>query len=135
MAITHHFVTRTDGGEITPERREATENAARTALAALALAAVCYYRTAGFDLRSRSLLVPKGPQVFELLSRDGGTPEERSLTVADAAKLLKEAAAEAAKHGLAWVRGPVLLKPAPKLLQLIRESRKLKQVGEAEELT
>ncbi len=127
-----HFVTGTDGAAIPSLKRDAAENAARTALAALGLAAASYYRTSGFDLRSRSLLVAKGPQVFELLSRDGGIPETRSLSIEGAAKLLKEAAAEAGKHGLGWERGPILLKPAPKLVQLIKASRKLKQVGEAE---
>jgi CRISPR-associated protein Csb1 len=125
------FQQRVDGTSIPPAEREAAENAARTALAALALAGVVYQRNNGYDLRSRSLLVATEPLTFEVLSRDGGEP--RKCTVEDPAALLAEAVAEAGKLGLGWEAGPVTLKPTPKLSHLIIKSRALVAAGESEE--
>lgn len=122
------FQRRTDGTLIPVAERDRAEAAARTALAALALAGVVYQRGNGYDLRSRSLLVASESLMFELLQRDGG--ELRLVVVDDPAALLREAAAAAAAHGLAWESQPVKLKPTPKLAHLIRESRKLKIAGE-----
>lgn len=110
---------------------DATGRAARVALAALGLAAVVYARQAGFDLRSRCLLVPDGPLTMEAVRGDGAV-EEFSLSAADAAALLKQAASNAAAAGLAWERQPVVLKPAPKLAALIKASRAQAAAGQAE---
>lgn len=126
------FVQDVHGKPISPERRDDAETAARTTLAALALAAVVYQREQGYDLRSRCLLVARAPLEFELLSNEGGEPHRFSLSRDDAKALLKRAIGHASELGLGWDRGPVLLKPAPKLVHLIVESRKLKQAGEAE---
>lgn len=129
------FQTTCAGERIPAEQRDAAELAARTAVAALALAAIVYQRDNGYDLRSRSLLVPKGPLVIELVGRDGGAPEQLGLTKAEAASLLAAAEAEARKFGLGWDPKPVTLKPAPKLSQLVRKSRELTAAGEVDEAT
>jgi CRISPR-associated protein Csb1 len=117
-----------------PARREA-ENAARVTLAALALAGIAEQRRHGYDLRSRSLLVPENgqPLTFELVPADGGQGTSYELSVEAAAKLLADASAAAAKAGFAWERTPIRLVPAPKLSDLIRESRKRSAEGEADE--
>lgn len=121
------------------DRRVAAERAARTALAALALAAITEQRDRGYDLRSRSFLVPEegGPLVFDVVPADGGEPQRCTLSSQSAAKLLVAASSEASKLGLPWKREPLNLKPASKLAALIRESRKRATAGEiddAEEL-
>lgn len=125
------FQTRTDGARLPPAERDKAETAARTALAALALAGIVAQRRNGYDLRSRSLLVAAEPLVFELLGRDGGEPLR--FVVDDPAALLREAADAAAAAGLGWQIEPVMLTPTPKLAHLIRESRKLQMAGEAGE--
>ncbi len=126
------YPTDTQGKPISPEVRPQAEGAARTALAALGLAAVVYQRENGYDLRSRCVLVGKEPLAFELLSNDGAPPVKLVLDRAGAQALVAEAQAEARKMGLGWDRGPVNLDPAPKLVQLIRHSRDLLRAGEAE---
>ena len=116
------------GGEDIPDAdRVGAEVAARTALAALALAGIVYQRRNGYDLRSRSLLVPAESLVFELLAGDGGAPTR--FVVDDPAALLRDAAAAAGAVGMTWQSTPVRLRPTPKLAHLIRESRKLKAAG------
>ena len=84
---------------------EAAADAARTAIAALAIAGVVHLREKGYDLRSRCLLVPESPFHLELVMADG-TSQEVSVGLADASRLVEEAAAEAAKLGLSRVREP-----------------------------
>ncbi|WP_437938409.1 type I-G CRISPR-associated RAMP protein Csb1/Cas7g [Sorangium sp. So ce341] len=127
------FQTACSGERLPAEQRDAAETAARTALAALALAAVVYQRDQGYDLRSRSTLVAKEPLVFELVGRDGGEPERFSLSRAEASALLKGAEQKARKLGLGWDAKPITLTPAPKLAGLIRKSRELAASGEAED--
>ncbi|MDP2956143.1 MAG: type I-U CRISPR-associated RAMP protein Csb1/Cas7u [Longimicrobiales bacterium] len=129
------FLTDATGNQIEGDRRTAAERAARCVLAALALVAVTELREQGYDLRSRSLLVPEegGPLLLELVPSDGGEPKRFCLTACAAADLLAAAVAEATKLGLPWDREPLALKPAPKLAGLIRESRRRAATGEAEE--
>jgi CRISPR-associated protein Csb1 len=122
------FLRRADGSLIAPGDRDRAETAARTALAALALAGVVYQRRNGYDLRSRSLLVATEPQTFELLHHDGGEPVP--FTIDDPAALLHQASEAAAAQGLGWDATPLTLRPTPKLAHLIIESRKLTAVGE-----
>ncbi len=105
------------------ERRAEAEHAARTALAALGLAAVVFSRDNGYSLRSRADLVPRGPLVLELVPRDGGESSCYALSRGDAARLLAEAAQAASAVGMGWEARPVRLRPAPKLSNLIRQSR------------
>ncbi len=121
---------RTSAGEpIPPDKRDAAEAAARTALAALALAGIVWLRENDYDLRSRSLLVPKEPLVFELLSRDGAEQKQLTLDKKGAADLLAAAEKEARTFQLGWDSAPVTLTPTKKLCELIRKSRELRQEG------
>ncbi|HSW31648.1 MAG TPA: type I-U CRISPR-associated RAMP protein Csb1/Cas7u [Longimicrobiales bacterium] len=124
-----------EGAPMAGERRAAAERAARCVLAALALVAITELREQGYDLRSRSFLVPEegGPLPLELVPSDGGEPTRFSLTAGSAADLLAAAVAEATKLGLPWDREPLVLKPAPKLAGLIRESRRRTAADGSEE--
>ncbi|MGA7124154.1 MAG: type I-U CRISPR-associated protein Cas7, partial [Polyangiaceae bacterium] len=126
------FQTSCSGERIPDEKRDTAEIAARSALAALALAAIVYQRENDFDLRSRSILVAKGPLVFEVIGRDGGEPKVFSLSKAEAAALVKAAEQEARRHGLGWDPNPITLTPAPKLAGLIRKSREVAASGDGE---
>lgn len=112
-----------EGNTVPAEHRLATENAARTSLAALALAAVALQRDEGFDLRSRCAFVPEGPLAFEVLDRDGQASGPYSLSSQDAAALVAQASEAANEFGMAWKRETIDLRPAPKLVELIRKSR------------
>lgn len=119
------FSARVDGKPFADRAaRDRAEVAARTAVAALGLAAIVHQHERGYDLRSRSLLVGTGPLTIEKVSRDGGTSTvELDRDAANA--LVNGAAAAAAEAGLAWETKPVELVPAPKLADIIRASRKL----------
>ena len=127
------FQTNCSGERIPEAQRDEAETLARCALAALALAAVVYQRDNDYDLRSRSLLVAKGPLVLEVVGRDGGAPEPFTLTKTEAAALLKAAEARARSKGLGWDPSPITLTPAPKLAGLIRKSREVAASGEVED--
>jgi CRISPR-associated protein Csb1 len=103
--------------------RPAAEQAARTALAALALAGVVYSHHQGHDLRSGTLLVGEGPLTFEIVGPTGET-SRWTLDPRAAADLLRAAARRAADHGMAWEREPLTgLVPAAKLVHLLRQSQ------------
>lgn len=123
------------GTMLEADQRIEAERAARTALAALGLCAITEQGGRGYDLRSRSLLIPDTgePLVLEMVPANGGESKRFSLTSDGAAALLAAAASEAARAGLAWEREPVRLKPAPKLASLIRESRRRASAGETDE--
>lgn len=128
------FPAQVNGTPVPVELRLQAENAARTALAALAIAAVALQRQRGYDLRSRSLLVPEkaSPLAFEFIPSEGGDAQLYGIDTAGALALVKAAHAQAQKLGFGWQRQPLTLKPMPKLVSLIRESRKLAARGEAE---
>ncbi len=123
------FPARPDGTAFGGER-VAAEVAARTALAALGLAAAALAFEEGFDLRSRCVLVADGPAAFELVKRDG-TVTPFDLSSADALKLVAESAERAAAAGLSWRLGELLLRPAGRLVELIRRSQQIAAVAEA----
>lgn len=104
--------------------RDAAETAARTAIAALGLAAIVHQHDNGYDLRSRSLLVGTGPLQVEQVARDG-TATAIVLDRATVDGLVKAAAAAAAAAGLGWRGDAIELTPAPKLADVIRASRRL----------
>lgn len=108
----------------------ARNHAARTVLAALALAALALQREqGGLDLRSRCLLIPAGLAAYELIAADGSvTPftldAEAACALFEAARLAAEAA------GLEWPSQPVVLEPQPKLIALVRRSRAATGTGD-----
>lgn len=117
------FLTDAAGQPLTAERRRDAETAARTAIAALGLAAIAYQHGNDHDLRSRCLLVPEQPLQVELVPRDGSDPEVLDIDPPTAARLVTEAAEAASAHGLGWDDQGLRLEPAPKLAELIRRSR------------
>jgi CRISPR-associated protein Csb1 len=99
------------------------DTAARTTLAALGLCAATLAFESGIGLRSRCLLWPDGPMMWELLDRPGNAPKTYSLSGDDALKLL-EASVNAAKVArLPWAEQPILLKPSAELVKLVRLSQ------------
>lgn len=118
------------GAPVASDRQAAARDAAATALAALALAGVALQRDEGFDLRSRSALLPDGPLSFEILGRDGSVEGPFALPADAAIALVEQAASVAAEHGMGWSSDPITLKPAAKLVDLIRESRRVAAVGD-----
>ena len=101
------------------------ETAAHTAIAALGIAAVAYQHENDYDLRSRCLLLPTHRPRIELLGRDGSAGEVVAVDRDTSAQVLREAAAQASTSGVAWETKEIRLVPAPKLLELIRRSRKV----------
>jgi CRISPR-associated protein Csb1 len=122
------FPTHPNGTAFDGQRAEA-EVTARTALAALGLAATTLAFEEGFDLRSRCVLVADGPITFELVKRDG-TVIPFDLSSADAVKLLEECADRASAAGLPWREGELLLRPADRLVELIKRSQDIATVSE-----
>ena len=105
--------------------------AARTVLAALGLAAATLAFEAGTDLRSRCLLWPDGPMVWELLDKPGSEPRKFSLDGEAAVRLLGDAVAGAKAKALPWPEDPIVLKPSEELVELVRLSQleAIKQTG------
>lgn len=97
--------------------------AARTAVAALGVAAIAYSYEMDLDLRSRCLLVPEHAPQLQLLRRDGSEPEAVSIDRASSRTLVEQAASAAAGAGVGWETNPISLVPAPKLVELLRRSR------------
>jgi CRISPR-associated protein Csb1 len=113
------------------QKKEAPErnDAARTVLAALALAAVAHQREQGYDLRSRCLLIPEGNAPVELIANDGKVSTfELTSTQADA--LLKDAIEVAMAKGLVWEENAITLEPEERLVELVRKSRESITAGE-----
>ena len=77
-----------------------------------------------YDLRSRCLLLPTHPPQLELLGRDGSPAEIVDVDRSLSADIVSEAAMSAGEQGIGWQREEVRLVPAPKLLELLRRSRK-----------
>ena len=104
------------------------ENAARSVLAALGLAAICFLDGDGYDLRSRCLL--DGPTgTFQLVG--GGVTADFKLDADSAAALLKDAVAGAKAKGLPWPEKPITLKPSESLSKLVVASRRKSMVAGA----
>ena len=97
--------------------------AARTALAALGLAAGTLARS-DVDLRSRCHLFADQKPIWALLDRPGETPREFELDADSGLDLLKQAIAAARDAGLPW-DGEVELTPSPDLVELVRRSQEL----------
>ncbi|MEA5446806.1 type I-U CRISPR-associated RAMP protein Csb1/Cas7u [Gammaproteobacteria bacterium AB-CW1] len=109
------------------------DEAAQTVLAALGLCAATLAFESGLGLRSRSLLWPDGPMIWELLERPGDAPREFHLTGEHAAKLLEQAVDAAERANLPWPKDPITLTPSKELLNLVRKSQlQMKQEGPEE---
>jgi CRISPR-associated protein Csb1 len=109
------------------EGKATTESnqAGRTVLAALALTAVALASENGYDLRSRCLLWPETDPVWQLLEKPGQEPSLISIDSQTAINVLKEAIQAAEATGLQWRKSPLLLTPAPQLVDLLRRSQEI----------
>jgi len=125
------FPVGVDRVPVEASRMHEVETAARTALAALGLAAAALAFEEGFDLRSRCLLVASHPVSFEAIGRNGDK-SRFELDGSEAVKLVAEAADHASSAGMPWRRGELLLRPSDQLSELIRRSHYLTAHGEAE---
>lgn len=117
------FPLTTEGVTVASAQRRKAETAARTAIAAIGVAAIAYQHELDFDLRSRCLLVPQHRTRVEFVDRSGGEPEPVVLTRKLAQGLLAEAAEEAARYGVGFGPNELQLRPAPKLIELLKRSR------------
>jgi CRISPR-associated protein Csb1 len=97
--------------------------AGRTVLAALGLCAATLAFESGLALRSRCLIWPEEPMLWELLAKPGGEPERFSLSADEAIALLKEAVAAAKAAKLEWEEKAIELVPQAKLADLVRLSQ------------
>jgi CRISPR-associated protein Csb1 len=99
--------------------------AARTVLAALALAAVAHQMDPpDYFLRSNCQLVLESDPVFELVATASNT-HSFALTADAADQLFKEAVAEMAAHKLPWREEKIILTPKKALVDLVKRSRDL----------
>ena len=96
---------------------------ARTAIAALGVAAIAYQYEMDFDLRSRCLLIPEHEPRIELVGRDGSPAALVDVNRGTAAVILADAARTAADTGFGWETDEIRLVPAGKLFELLRRSR------------
>ena len=99
--------------------------AARTVLASLALFAAALVCEQGADLRSRCLLYPTAPAVWELLARPGEEPRKFDFPGEQALTVYQQAVDEARGAGLPWLEQELVLKPSSQLLALVRQSQVL----------
>jgi CRISPR-associated protein Csb1 len=99
--------------------------AGQTVLVALALSAATLAAESGFDLRSRCLLFPEAPLEWEILASPGKTPETVTIDADSAIAVLKDAVTAAEQLGLTWRKEPLVLKPRPELITLVRRSQEL----------
>jgi CRISPR-associated protein Csb1 len=113
--------------------KAAADLSGQTALAALGLAAATAQDRAGYFLRSRCDLVPEegSSQSFEIIDANGGI-ETVDVDFGLACRLAADAARTAKAAGLGWNETDLVLKPQPKLVQLVIESRALALAGQAE---
>ena len=103
---------------------------ARTTLAALGLCGAVLAQSDA-DLRSRCLLVPEAPAVWENIAADGAV-SEHTLDAKKAKALFAEAVAEAKSAGLPWRSEVLVLQPSPPLVELVRRSRDIQMAQPAE---
>lgn len=110
-----------------------TDVAARTVLAALGLGAATLAFESGMGLRSRCLLWPDGPMVWELLNRPGEPIASFAVSSGAAIELFKEAVDAVRSAGFAWPTEPFVLEPSADLVELVRRSQQeaTKEEGDA----
>ncbi|MGH3764345.1 MAG: type I-G CRISPR-associated RAMP protein Csb1/Cas7g [Pseudonocardiaceae bacterium] len=125
------FPTTTAGEPIAADQRAAAEGAARTALAALGLAATVLGYEQGFDLRSRCVLVPRDKLRFDLVGRAGAV-ETIEIDGAAALELVAEAADRVAALQLGWRSSEMSLRPSDRLVELIRRSQDVAAAGQGD---
>ncbi len=109
------------------------DDAARTVLAAIGVAAGVLATERGVSLRSRCHLVPVAPRTWELLDRPGEPPVTYTIDSKTAVDLLNDAVAQAKSAGLTWMDQRLVLKPSPELAELVRRSQEVAATEDVEE--
>jgi len=112
--------------------KNAPNDEARTALAALALCAATLSRLDGF-LRSRCHLVAQSRFEWQLLDQPGDEPKTYSLSVEDAVSMFKAAVSEATKAGLPWLEKGIKMSASKELLKLVSLSQEYAETQEEDE--
>lgn len=105
------------------------DQAARTALASLAIVAIAAARERGYWLRSRCGLVADGLQDLEIINADGSSSALK-IDLSSAISEYERAIAAAKKAGLPWHSQPIVLTPQKKLVELVKKSREIQLLGE-----
>jgi len=100
------------------------DQAARTVLAVLGLAAAVLSHNEMTDLRSRCQLFPTDQGAWELLDEPGAESKTFSLSPDNAVQLLNDAVAAARDLKLPW-DGEVVLTPSAELVELVFSRQKL----------
>jgi CRISPR-associated protein Csb1 len=103
---------------------------AHTLLAALGICGAVLAQSDA-DLRSRCVLVPEGPAVWEKIAADGSLTTY-TLTNDDAKKLLEDSIAPATKAGLPWHTEVLVLQPSKPLVELVKRSRDIQSAQPTE---
>lgn len=111
------------------EENPKLNNAARTVLAALALAGICHMQEKGYDLRSRCLLIPRDLAPFEVIENNGKI-EKFELNAQKANDIFSRAVTQAKEIGLPWQDNIITLTPEDRLVALVRKSREGKSIEE-----
>ena len=106
-----------------PGSDAAVDNAAQTVLVALGLFAATLVREQGADLRSRCLLIPTAPVVWEMIDKPGEDPCQFDITSDQARRVYIQAVKEAKAVGLPWLDDDVDLEPSKELFALVRDSQ------------
>ncbi len=109
------------------------DEAARTVLVALALAATALASEAGLDLRSRCILWPTEAPQWELLGKPGTAVKKITIDADSAIKLYEEAVAAAQKAGLPYRNQPIVLQPSKSLIELLQRSQEIAAQTESSE--
>jgi len=108
------------------------DDAARTALAAIAICAGVLATERGVSLRSRCTLRPVEPRMWELLPPPGEPVKQFSITGKQGVGLLNAAVAAAEGAGISWMKEKLVLKPSKELTDLVRTSQeRMAAEGEA----
>lgn len=107
--------------------------AAQTVLAALGLCGAVLAAERGLDLRSRCLLTVAEKPKWELLPGNGDAPTQFEMNAEEAIQLLKDAIKDAKSKKLPWRDEILKLKPAKKLIELVRKSQELAVKSGADE--
>lgn len=96
---------------------------ARTAVAALGCAAIAYSWRAGYDLRSRCLLVPESGSdlMVEMVAPNGTATTVGAFTADAAQQVVADASQRAAADGLVW-SGDLEVEPSDVVLGLLEQS-------------
>ncbi len=113
----------------------ARNDVARTVLAALGLAAMAHLRERGCDLRSRCVLVPSERNTPLELVVSGSERPKFTLSAAQSTELFLRAVADATSQefGLPWRTKEMVLFPSNRLVDLVREGRRVAAGGAGEE--